>query len=329
MVFSTLSVYYLNYLYNIEHGEISQVLRFSLCSVCTQLLVSRPDEENISCYLQLIEKCLTHEVRRVYTVTSVHNTHHFESEQDKKCCVVCQAFTETQKKRLLSWKQQVLKLLRLFPRKTMMDSGVYRRGCVSLPFSRISLPRCVRPHEWIPVCFVQVAGVRIQLSAHSWICERRFGQTGTEALPDAPARSSAPRPHGADDCRRSDRSVAPTLARQPRGRQRTGSTGQSHAPHRLKEKPLCIKHDRWRLWCAGVFQNLWFGNPGGSNSMPSQSRSSVQRTHSLPVHTSPQTMLLFQQQGTHSTPDLQTLVSRLLRALPSKSWITDNNCLNY
>lgn len=32
-------------------------------SVCTQLLVSRPDEENISCYLQLIEKCLTHEVR--------------------------------------------------------------------------------------------------------------------------------------------------------------------------------------------------------------------------------------------------------------------------
>lgn len=31
-------------------------------SVCTQLLVSRPDEENINCYLQLIEKCLTHEV---------------------------------------------------------------------------------------------------------------------------------------------------------------------------------------------------------------------------------------------------------------------------
>lgn len=32
-------------------------------SVCTQLLVSRPDEENITSYLQLIEKCLTHEVR--------------------------------------------------------------------------------------------------------------------------------------------------------------------------------------------------------------------------------------------------------------------------
>lgn len=31
-------------------------------TVCTQLLVSRPDEENITCYLQLLEKCLTHEV---------------------------------------------------------------------------------------------------------------------------------------------------------------------------------------------------------------------------------------------------------------------------
>ncbi|KAF2974132.1 hypothetical protein EK904_004817 [Melospiza melodia maxima] len=42
-------------------------------------------------------------------------------------------------------------------------------------------------------------------------------------------------------------------------------------------------------------QNLWFANPGGSNSMPSRSHSSVQRTRSLPVHTSPQTMLMFQQ----------------------------------
>lgn len=31
-------------------------------TVCTQLLVSRPDEENISSYLQLIDKCLIHEV---------------------------------------------------------------------------------------------------------------------------------------------------------------------------------------------------------------------------------------------------------------------------
>lgn len=31
-------------------------------AVCTQLLVCRPDEENISSYLQLIDKCLIHEV---------------------------------------------------------------------------------------------------------------------------------------------------------------------------------------------------------------------------------------------------------------------------
>lgn len=30
--------------------------------MCTQLLVSRSDEDNISCYLQLIDKCLNHEV---------------------------------------------------------------------------------------------------------------------------------------------------------------------------------------------------------------------------------------------------------------------------
>ncbi|CAL8351533.1 unnamed protein product [Merluccius merluccius] len=34
-------------------------------------------------------------------------------------------------------------------------------------------------------------------------------------------------------------------------------------------------------------RGLWFANPGGSNSMPSRSHSSVQRTRSLPVHTTP------------------------------------------
>lgn len=80
--------------------------------VCTQLLVSRPDEENITSYLQLIEKCLSHE-----------------------------AFTETQKKRLLSWKQQVLKLLRTFPRKAALEMQNYRQqkgwafGSNSLPIA--------------------------------------------------------------------------------------------------------------------------------------------------------------------------------------------------
>lgn len=39
-------------------------LSFFFFPVCTQLLVSRPDEENISSYLQLIDKCLIHEVSR-------------------------------------------------------------------------------------------------------------------------------------------------------------------------------------------------------------------------------------------------------------------------
>ncbi|KAK2502699.1 hypothetical protein MC885_011533 [Smutsia gigantea] len=37
------------------------------------------------------------------------------------------AFTETQKKRLLSWKQQVQKLFRSFPRKTLLDISGYRQ----------------------------------------------------------------------------------------------------------------------------------------------------------------------------------------------------------
>lgn len=64
---------------------------------------------------------------------------------------------------------------------------------------------------------------------------------------------------------------------------------------------LCQLHYSW-AWVSTThplslfpcpLQNLWFANPGGSNSMPSQSRSSVQRTHSLPVHSSPQAILMF------------------------------------
>lgn len=48
---------------------------------------------------------------------------------------------------------------------------------------------------------------------------------------------------------------------------------------------------------VGSLQGLWFANPGGSNSIPSRTHSSVQRTRSLPVHTTPQTMVMFQQSG--------------------------------
>ncbi|KAM6289180.1 protein Smaug homolog 2 [Aegotheles albertisi] len=81
----------------VPDGDIPGQFTRVMGKVCTQLLVSRPDEENITSYLQLLEKCLSHE-----------------------------AFTETQKKRLLSWKQQVLKLLRAFPKKVPLDGPGYR-----------------------------------------------------------------------------------------------------------------------------------------------------------------------------------------------------------
>ncbi|XP_053908933.1 protein Smaug homolog 2 isoform X2 [Cuculus canorus] len=81
----------------VPDGDIPGQFTRVMGKVCTQLLVSRPDEENITSYLQLLEKCLSHE-----------------------------AFTETQKKRLLSWKQQVLKLLRAFPKKGLLDGPGYR-----------------------------------------------------------------------------------------------------------------------------------------------------------------------------------------------------------
>lgn len=185
-------------------GQFTRVMG----KVCTQLLVSRPDEENISCYLQLIEKCLSHE-----------------------------AFTETHKKRLVSWKQQVLKLLRLFPRKAMLDMPVYRQK--------------------------------------GWTY-------GSNSLPTAGSVSGGVG-------RRGQRQFQMTPRGLPAGRigllSPSGISGAS--PRHTLTNPALAGQGR---------QSLWFANPGGSNSMPSQSRSSVQRTHSLPVHTSPQTMLMFQQQ---------------------------------
>ncbi|KAB0395500.1 hypothetical protein E2I00_005608, partial [Balaenoptera physalus] len=169
-------------------GQFTRVMG----KVCTQLLVSRPDEENISSYLQLIDKCLIHE-----------------------------AFTETQKKRLLSWKQQVQKLFRSFPRKTLLDISGYRQQ---------------RKYVGISV-FVMRGGPSTSL--------RGFGQSNS--LPTA------------------------------------GSVGGGMGRRNPRQYQIPSRN------------NLWFANPGGSNSMPSRTHSSVQRTRSLPVHTSPQNMLMFQQ----------------------------------
>ncbi|XP_029454149.1 protein Smaug homolog 1 isoform X3 [Rhinatrema bivittatum] len=194
-------------------GQFTRVMG----KVCTQLLVSRPDEENISSYLQLIDKCLIHE-----------------------------AFTETQKKRLLSWKQQVQKLFRSFPRKSLLD----------------------------------VAGYRQQRT-------RGFGQSNS--LPTAGSV-------GVGMARRNPRQFQIPSRNLPTARLGLlGPSGLLGAPQRsVATSPALLKQGR---------QNLWFANPGGSNSMPSRTHSSVQRTRSLPVHTSPQTMLMFQQ------PDFQLPVT--------------------
>uniref|UniRef100_A0A8C6QXA1 SMAUG/ZCCHC2-like PHAT domain-containing protein n=1 Tax=Nannospalax galili TaxID=1026970 RepID=A0A8C6QXA1_NANGA len=96
----------------VADGDIPSQFTRVMGKVCTQLLVSRPDEENITSYLQLIEKCLTQE-----------------------------AFTEMQKKRLLSWKQQALKLVLTFPCKAVLDMQNYQQqkgwafGSNSLPIA--------------------------------------------------------------------------------------------------------------------------------------------------------------------------------------------------
>ncbi|KAG8449213.1 hypothetical protein GDO86_016034 [Hymenochirus boettgeri] len=201
-------------------GQFTRVMG----KVCTQLLVSRPDEENISSYLQLIDKCLTHE-----------------------------AFTETQKKRLLSWKQQVQKLFRSFPRKSLLD----------------------------------VAGYRQQRNVDMLIGSRGFGQSNS--LPTAGSV-------GAGIARRNPRQFQIPSRNLPSTRlSLLGPSSLLGATQRTSaSNPSMLKQGR---------QNLWFANPGGSNSMPSRSHSSVQRTRSLPVHTSPQTMLMFQQ------PDFQVPVT--------------------
>ncbi|XP_028856119.1 protein Smaug homolog 2 isoform X1 [Denticeps clupeoides] len=214
----------------ISDGDIAGQFTRVMGKVCTQLLVSRPDEENISCYLQLIEKCLTHE-----------------------------AFTETQKKRLVSWKQQVLKLLRLFPRKAMLEMPMYRQK--GWPYGSNSLPTA--------------------------------GSVGGALGRRAPRQFQLP-PRGLPSGRM--------------GLMSPGGIGGTSPRHTLASPALA---------CQGK-HNLWFANPGGSNSMPSQSRSTVQRTHSLPVHTTPQTMLLFQQQGPRpasGTAEVRT-ASRLTTSLP-------------
>ncbi|XP_031463000.1 protein Smaug homolog 2 isoform X4 [Phasianus colchicus] len=199
----------------VPDGDIPGQFTRVMGKVCTQLLVSRPDEENITSYLQLLEKCLSHE-----------------------------AFTETQKKRLLSWKQQVLKLLRAFPKKVPLDGQGYRPpkgwgfGSNSLPIAG------------------SVGGAGGRRGQRPFALPPR-------ALP--PARMGLLGPAGG----------GPT-PRPPLGATPLGAQGR---------------------------QSLWFSS-GGAGGAPG-SRSVVQRTHSLPVHTSPQALLAFPQECPVPGTDLE------------------------
>uniref|UniRef100_A0A3Q2QGA1 Protein Smaug homolog 1 n=1 Tax=Fundulus heteroclitus TaxID=8078 RepID=A0A3Q2QGA1_FUNHE len=212
----------------IAEGDLPGQFTRVMGKVCTQLLVSRSDEDNISSYLQLIDKCLIHE-----------------------------SFTETQKKRLLSWKQQVQRLFRSIPRKTLLDIAGYR-------------PQRSRfgQSNSLPTASCVGGSVSARRSLHQFhmpsrsLPGARLGLLGSGGLLGPTPRSSSSTP--------------------------TGPKQGRHGP--------------------------WFANPGGSNSMPSRTHSSVQRTRSLPVHTTPQTMVTFQQ-ADHQFPVTEPDINNRLESL--------------
>lgn len=198
----------------VPDGDIPGQFTRVMGKVCTQLLVSRPDEENITSYLQLLEKCLSHE-----------------------------AFTETQKKRLLSWKQQVLKLLRAFPKKVPLEGPGYRP-----------------PKGWA---------------------------FGSNSLPIAGSVG------GGAGGRRGQRPFAlPPRALPPTRLGLLGPAGGGPAPRPPLGGPPPPLGTQGR-------QSLWFGSGGAAG------RSAVQRTHSLPVHPSPQALLAFPQECPLPGTDLE------------------------
>ncbi|XP_068607563.1 protein Smaug homolog 1 [Brachionichthys hirsutus] len=211
----------------IAEGDLPGQFTRVMGKVCTQLLVSRSDEDNMSSYLQLIDKCLIHE-----------------------------SFAVTQKKRLSSWKQQVQRLFRSIPRKALLD----------------------------------IAGYRLQRS--------RFGQSNS--LPAGCVGSGV-------SARRSLRQFQVPSRSLPGARLGLlGSGGLlGSTPRSSSSTPTGPKQGR---------QGLWFANPGGSSSMPGRTHSSVQRTRSLPVHATPQTVVMFQQadlQLAATEPDINNRLESL------------------
>uniref|UniRef100_UPI00358E8E5E protein Smaug homolog 1-like isoform X2 n=1 Tax=Myxine glutinosa TaxID=7769 RepID=UPI00358E8E5E len=189
----------------VTEGDIPGQFTRVLGKVCTQLLVSRLDEDRSASYLQLLDKCLMHE-----------------------------AFTEAQKRRILSWKQQVQKLLRILTRRSLFDVQSLRQPLGGWPLlgQSNSLPSATG-------------------GAGNLLLARRGSRpfpTPHRSLPGSGRVGMVAPPNG----------LVPPL---PRG---SGSN------------PALISKTR---------QGLWFGCPSGNISL--RNHGSVQRTRSLPVHTTP------------------------------------------
>ncbi|KAG2457857.1 SMAG1 protein, partial [Polypterus senegalus] len=156
---------------------------------------------------------------------------------------------------MLSWKQQVQKLFRSVPRKSIIDLASYRH-----PRSR-----AFGQSSSLPTVGCVGGGISARRNVRQFhvpsrsLPSARIGLLGTSSI-----------------------------------------LGTSH-----RSTPTCLKQCR---------QGLWFANPGGSNSIPSRSHSSVQRTRSLPVHATPQAAFMFQQaefQSPATEPDINNRLESL------------------
>lgn len=88
---------------DIQPGDIPAQFSKVMGKACTQLLISKPDKDNINSYMHVLEKCIQH-----------------------------QAFTAQQKKRLISWKSQINKMYRSLPKT---QQGASQRNAVGPNYS--------------------------------------------------------------------------------------------------------------------------------------------------------------------------------------------------
>ncbi|XP_078452517.1 protein Smaug homolog 1-like isoform X3 [Lampetra planeri] len=253
---------------HVSEGDLPGQFTRVMGKVCTQLLVSHPDEDSVASYLQLLDKCLVHE-----------------------------AFTETQKKRLVSWKLQVQKLLRIFPRRALFEMQTFRqpsRGWGMFGQSS-SLPG------------VGGGGSVLGGAPASSVCGLSGSRWASRPFP-APHRS------------------LPGSGRL--GLMGPGNNGLVSTPPRasLSSPAIAPAKGRQNLWFGGVLPGSSGSPSGGGGGTASGSggvaaprpHGSVQRTRSLPMTVSPQAMLLCQQsefQVLVTEPEINTRLESLCRSM--------------